>query len=161
MKYGYYPGCSLERNAIAYHQSAMAVAGPMGIEFNELEDWKKQYNDYPQIISALHTGYKQEASKECLENINNKQSVKLSTLKGKMSDNVPCTCWTNMAISSNGDMLQCCDAPYTLNYGDIQKHDCLDLWQNRLYNMMDNPACQECNLKKREWKAVLQEYLKV
>ena len=39
MKYGYYPGCSLERNAIAYHQSAMAVAGPMGIEFDELDDW--------------------------------------------------------------------------------------------------------------------------
>ncbi len=39
MKYGYYPGCSLERNAIAYHQSAMAVAGLLGIEFVEVEDW--------------------------------------------------------------------------------------------------------------------------
>ncbi|RMF34360.1 MAG: disulfide reductase, partial [Chloroflexi bacterium] len=39
MKYGYYPGCSLERNAIAYHQSAMAVAAPLGIEFVEVEDW--------------------------------------------------------------------------------------------------------------------------
>ncbi len=39
MKYGYYPGCSLERNALAYHQSAMAVAEPLGIEFVEVEDW--------------------------------------------------------------------------------------------------------------------------
>ncbi len=39
MKYGYYPGCSLERNAIAYHESAMAVAPLLGIEFTELEDW--------------------------------------------------------------------------------------------------------------------------
>ena len=39
MKYGYYPGCSLERNAIAYHQSTMAIAKPLGIEFNEVEDW--------------------------------------------------------------------------------------------------------------------------
>jgi len=39
MKYGYYPGCSLERNAIAYHQSAMAIAGLLGIEFVEVEDW--------------------------------------------------------------------------------------------------------------------------
>jgi heterodisulfide reductase subunit B len=39
MKYGYYPGCSLERNAAAYHQSAVAVAGPLGIELVEIEDW--------------------------------------------------------------------------------------------------------------------------
>jgi heterodisulfide reductase subunit B len=39
MKYGYYPGCSLERNASAYHQSTMAVAAPLGLEFVEVEDW--------------------------------------------------------------------------------------------------------------------------
>ena len=39
MKYGYYPGCSLERNASAYHKSAMAVAKPLGIEFAEVDDW--------------------------------------------------------------------------------------------------------------------------
>jgi len=39
MKYAYYPGCSLERNAGAYHDSAMAVAGPLGIEFESIEDW--------------------------------------------------------------------------------------------------------------------------
>lgn len=39
MKYGYYPGCSLEKNASAYHVSAMAIAKSFGIEFVELEDW--------------------------------------------------------------------------------------------------------------------------
>jgi heterodisulfide reductase subunit B len=39
MKYGYYPGCSLERNAGAYHQSTMAVAGPLGIDMVEIDDW--------------------------------------------------------------------------------------------------------------------------
>jgi len=39
MKYGYYPGCSLERNASAYHESAMAVAEPLDIEFVEIDDW--------------------------------------------------------------------------------------------------------------------------
>lgn len=39
MKYGYYPGCSLEKNAYAYHQSAMAIAGPLGLEFAEVDDW--------------------------------------------------------------------------------------------------------------------------
>ena len=39
MKYNYYPGCSLERNAYAYHQSTLAIAKPLGIEFEEIEDW--------------------------------------------------------------------------------------------------------------------------
>ena len=39
MKYGYYPGCSLERNAISYHQSAVAVADELDVEFVEVQDW--------------------------------------------------------------------------------------------------------------------------
>lgn len=39
MKYGYYPGCSLEKNAIAYHQSAMAAIQPFDVEFVEVDDW--------------------------------------------------------------------------------------------------------------------------
>jgi heterodisulfide reductase subunit B len=38
-KYSYYPGCSLEHNAIAYHESAMAVANKLGIQFAEIDDW--------------------------------------------------------------------------------------------------------------------------
>jgi heterodisulfide reductase subunit B len=39
VKYSYYPGCSLERNAKAYHQSAMAIAPLLDLEFVEVEDW--------------------------------------------------------------------------------------------------------------------------
>ena len=39
MRYGYYPGCSLEKNARAYHDSAVAVAQALGIEFVEVPDW--------------------------------------------------------------------------------------------------------------------------
>ncbi len=39
MKYGYYPGCSLEKNAASYHISAVAATKPFGVEFVELDDW--------------------------------------------------------------------------------------------------------------------------
>lgn len=39
LRYNYFPGCSLERNAEAYHKSAMAIAGPLGLEFQEIDDW--------------------------------------------------------------------------------------------------------------------------
>ncbi len=38
-RYGYYPGCSLEKNARAYHDSAMIVAKKLGIELLEVPDW--------------------------------------------------------------------------------------------------------------------------
>jgi len=39
MRYSYYPGCSLERNARSYHMSAMEAAKPFNLEFAELDDW--------------------------------------------------------------------------------------------------------------------------
>lgn len=39
MRYGYYPGCSLERNAAAYHESLLAIADRLELEFAEVDDW--------------------------------------------------------------------------------------------------------------------------
>lgn len=38
-KYLLYPGCSMESSAKAYRDSLMAVAGPIGLELEEIEDW--------------------------------------------------------------------------------------------------------------------------
>jgi heterodisulfide reductase subunit B len=37
--YLYYPGCSMESNAKAYHESLLAVAEPLGLDLNEIHDW--------------------------------------------------------------------------------------------------------------------------
>jgi heterodisulfide reductase subunit B len=37
--YSYFPGCSLEKMALSYHQSTMATTHELGIEMIELEDW--------------------------------------------------------------------------------------------------------------------------
>jgi heterodisulfide reductase subunit B len=39
MRYGYYPGCSLGGLARPYDISTKAIAGPLGIELEEIEDW--------------------------------------------------------------------------------------------------------------------------
>lgn len=39
MRYAYYPGCSLEKNAAAYDQSFKAVIDILGQELVELDDW--------------------------------------------------------------------------------------------------------------------------
>jgi heterodisulfide reductase subunit B len=37
--YSYFPGCSLEKMAISYHQSAMQTSNAVGVELQEIEDW--------------------------------------------------------------------------------------------------------------------------
>ncbi len=37
--YTFYPGCAMESNAKAYYTSLMAVAKPLGIHLQEIEDW--------------------------------------------------------------------------------------------------------------------------
>lgn len=39
MKYSYFPGCSLERNAAAYNVSTLATAKTLGMELVEIDDW--------------------------------------------------------------------------------------------------------------------------
>lgn len=37
--YAYFPGCSLEKMAYSYHQSAVETTRALGVELKELEDW--------------------------------------------------------------------------------------------------------------------------
>jgi heterodisulfide reductase subunit B len=37
--YSYFPGCSLEKMALSYHQSAMQTTDAVGVELKEIEDW--------------------------------------------------------------------------------------------------------------------------
>jgi heterodisulfide reductase subunit B2 len=38
-RYIFYPGCSMEASAKAYQDSLTAIAGPLGIELDEVDDW--------------------------------------------------------------------------------------------------------------------------
>jgi heterodisulfide reductase subunit B len=38
-QYAYFPGCSLEKIALSYHQSSVESAKSLGVELKELEDW--------------------------------------------------------------------------------------------------------------------------
>lgn len=39
MRFAYYPGCSNHATGRAYEESIQAVAGPLGIELREIDDW--------------------------------------------------------------------------------------------------------------------------
>ena len=56
-RYAYYPGCSTESTAIGLGLSIKAVAGPLGIELEELEDWtccgSVQYGSLDELEAIL------------------------------------------------------------------------------------------------------------
>ncbi len=39
MKYGYYPGCSLEKSSKPYDDSTKAISEPLGLVLEEIKDW--------------------------------------------------------------------------------------------------------------------------
>jgi MoaA/NifB/PqqE/SkfB family radical SAM enzyme len=104
------------------------------------------------IISPLHDGYMQDKSKQCKSQIDYKATVRNSTLQGSMPDDMPCTLWNNMSVSCFGEYLQCCDVPYTFNYGRVGEVTAATAWQNRLSNQRKNLACRSCKLKNRNYR---------
>lgn len=133
------------------------VITPQNIE--ELPQWRRLFVNAQQIVSSLHDGYMQYASKELLKTVDIKSLIDKSTFKGEVNNKFPCSCWNNLSISSRGEYLQCCTSPYHVNYGKIGEIHTLDAWAKRNRNMMENPTCQQCMLKQREWKAILQKHL--
>ena len=55
--YAYYPGCSLETLAAAYHVSTVEVGARLGLEFTELEDWNccgaTTYSHVDELLSTV------------------------------------------------------------------------------------------------------------
>jgi len=55
--YAYYPGCSLETLAAAYHISTIEVGARLGVEFEEIEDWNccgaTTYSHVDELLSTV------------------------------------------------------------------------------------------------------------
>ena len=72
MKYTYFPGCSLERNAAAYHISTLAVTQALGMELVEVEDWNccgAAEAEDPRLVYALNARNLAIAEKEKVPSI--------------------------------------------------------------------------------------------
>ncbi len=54
-KFAYFPGCSLEKIALSYHESALESTRKLGVELQELEDWNccgaTTYNQVDQALA--------------------------------------------------------------------------------------------------------------
>jgi MoaA/NifB/PqqE/SkfB family radical SAM enzyme len=125
----------------------------------DLEIWKERFNGLTQVVSMLHDSKFQPASKKCIDKLKGVDVRGLSTFQGKMAKDLPCTVFNNLSVGVNGELLQCCDAPYKFNYGRVGEISVAEAWQRRNENRMCNEACRGCNLRRSNWKEVFEKYL--
>lgn len=127
---------------------------------HDLDLWRNLFGEADGlIISPLHDGVNQQASKECIQQIDYKETITQSTLKGKIARDLPCTLWNNLSVSCFGEILQCCDSPYKFNYGKVGEITVREAWLKRLLNSMDNEACRNCGLRNKHPLEIINRYV--
>jgi MoaA/NifB/PqqE/SkfB family radical SAM enzyme len=126
---------------------------------NELVGWNQRFTQFERMVTPLHCTLEQKVSQQLLDGSD--KTLKLAAWVDSLDESTPCNCWSNMAISFDGRILQCCDSSYKVNYGRVGKTSLLKAWQRRLENKMKNPACRKCNIKNPDYKRILDEYIEV
>lgn len=123
-------------------------------KYNEyqIEEWIKFFEGFERRIFMIHFSKGQDNSIKYLSKSFMSTRPLLINSKGKRSleklkPNYPCQCWDILSISHKGDLLQCPDLPYKVNYGNINNTDILEAWNKRNENKMSNPYCLSCNLR--------------
>lgn len=126
---------------------------------HNLADWQKMFQNYRQDVRCLHFGEGRNQSKQLTD-----FDVELKTRRDAFFRSIeqqekPCPCFGNMAISSEGKMLQCCDVDYKFNWGHIEEIDVMEAYRKRLDAGLNHIACRNCNQKNPHWKELFEKYV--
>lgn len=124
--------------------------------FNE---WQKMFSEFKQDIRCLHhgeeraTSIKLEGENQLLEYYRALQKKRYEAYE------LPCNCFGNLNISTEGKIMQCCDLPDTINHGHVEETDILEAYQKRLEKGLDVEGCKTCNQKNANWRELFEKYV--
>lgn len=131
--------------------------------WDELEAWKQLFSGYRQNILALHEGVDQKQSKDAKGKKTFGEALKRATVPSNLtySQDRPCPCFHALSINYRGEVMQCCDLPYSFNHGHVEEiGDIIEFWHKRVEAGLDVPGCRECNFKNPKWKEIFEKYCK-
>ncbi len=126
---------------------------------SEFTTWQNMFKEFKQDVRCLHYGdeRKQSAALEgyssLLEHYREIQKVRYAKYE------LPCNCFGNLNISTDGKIMQCCDLPDTMNYGHVEEVDILEAYQKRLERGLDVEGCKTCNQKNANWRELFEKYV--
>jgi len=136
-----------------------------GYNTDELSAWKEKFSDYEHDIRPLHYGLHRKASRELQDEMGIPwhDAVRLSQkdqlIAGKLSEDRPCPCWHDLAVTWDGNIIQCPDvSPTNCVIGKIGVDDILTVWRKRFQGGMNYPACQACNQRMPYWRSIFEKY---
>jgi MoaA/NifB/PqqE/SkfB family radical SAM enzyme len=126
----------------------------------ELPLWRQNMKGLEQNVLILHegTGQHQSASVEKIAESEAMSESSHHKSKAVSLDRL-CSNWGGLDISFDGNIMECCDAPYKYNYGSVLDHDILEIWKEKNRLGLDHPACKHCNLKHPNWRQIHDRYV--
>jgi hypothetical protein len=125
---------------------------------NDLEKWKEIFSSADGLfISPMHYSDIQIASLELSKLIDMETVYKIGNTCNvkKLSPWMGCNLWNNLAISSYGEYLECCDVSPEYNYGKVGEISIKEMWKRRLYDGLECKGCNNCNLRKDNYKIIM------
>ncbi len=133
---------------------------------HELEQWIKKFEGYGRTIYPMHrgTGYQLDSEKALGEVVDKPFHIypngKRALVHSLMNKYKPCPCYDILAVSNQGEILECIDFPTKFNYGKVGEVNLDAVWQERLRNKMDNECCNNCNLRFPNYKQILNKWVR-
>ena len=134
---------------------------------HEVNSWIKHFSGVGRTVFPLHRipEFHHESEKTLPEKIEEMHMLDAAGNLLKRNPNPksglhPCPCWSTLGISWQGDILQCVDLPYKFNYGNVKDTDILEAWRERNRNKLDNDGCRQCSQRFRNYKKVMDKYVR-
>jgi MoaA/NifB/PqqE/SkfB family radical SAM enzyme len=142
------------------HQELWVNFIPVEANIHELRKWKERFWMYRQDVRPIHEGIGQLNSDAGKGSFTFEDARQISTnfKELQFSQDRPCSCWHNMTIDYNGNILHCIDAPTKYCIGKVGEDDLLEVWRRKQLEALDNPICRACNCKNPDWREIFARY---
>jgi hypothetical protein len=133
---------------------------------HELEQWIERFKGYGRTVYPMHrgTGYQLDSEKALGKVVDKPFHIypngSRAFVHEQMNKYKPCPCYDILAVSWQGEVLECVDFPYKFNYGKVGEVDLDKVWKERLHNKMDNECCNNCNLRFPNYNEILSKWVK-
>jgi MoaA/NifB/PqqE/SkfB family radical SAM enzyme len=132
---------------------------------HELSEWRRKYKNYDQAVRPVHDAEdvkpqsRQAEDGLSFEELHKLSSLEIYPLNKHYELDAPCSAWGALSINYKGEIMQCMDLPYELNFGNIADVNIKEVWHKRLDQGLNCKGCRECKMKNPDWKVIFEKYV--
>lgn len=125
---------------------------------DNLARWQTIFGEFDQEIRPLHSGDNRQVSKALEQQNSLLEFYRKKQITMFIENEIPCNCFHNLSVSFDGRLMQCCDLPYSQNFGHVEEIDVLEAYRKRLDRGLDVEGCRSCTQKNPFWHELFEKY---